>query len=242
MGANKLDAISIQSVSRSFKGVRAVRDLSLNLQEGDVLGFIGTNGAGKTTTVKMLLGLLRPDNGVVRVFGADPCEPRTRLRIGYMPETANYYPYMKVMELLEFYGGLCGLDRTTIRRRGGELIERVGLAPHAKRQLKTYSKGMLQRAGLAQALLSDPDLLVLDEPFTGLDPLARIELRELVRESAARGKSVFFSSHELGETEALCDRVVIMKDGLSVYDGPVRALAGDGGESLEKLFLKVLCK
>lgn len=235
-----MKAIEIHSVTKRFGSVAAVRDLSLELDEGGVLGFIGTNGAGKTTTVKMLLGLIAPDAGTVRAFGGDPRDAVTRRRIGYMPETANYYPYLKIGELLEFYGGLCGMTGASIRARSAELIRRVGLDGATKRPLKTFSKGMLQRAGLAQALLPDPDLLVLDEPFTGLDPLARVQLRELVRECAARGKTVFFSSHELGETELLCDRVVIMKDGASIYDGPSRELAGTGEGNLERLFLKVL--
>ena len=144
------------------------------------------------------------------------------------------------MELLEFYGGICGLDRKTIKSRTEELLVAVDLADAAKRPLKTYSKGMLQRAGIAQALLNDPDLLVLDEPFTGLDPLARIHFRELMRSLREQGKSIFFSSHELGETELLCDQVAIMKRGKCIYQGEVKSLAGDGETNLERLFLKKL--
>ena len=132
------------------------------------------------------------------------------------------------------------MDGKTIRARTDELLSTVGLADAAKRPLKTYSKGMLQRAGIAQALLHDPDLLVLDEPFTGLDPLARIHFRELMRSLRDRGKSIFFSSHELGETELLCDKVAIMKQGTCVYQGPVKDIAGDGETNLERLFLKTL--
>ena len=132
------------------------------------------------------------------------------------------------------------MDGKTIRARTDELLETVGLAEAAKRPLKTYSKGMLQRAGIAQALLHDPDLLVLDEPFTGLDPLARIHFRELMHRLREQGKSIFFSSHELGETELLCDKVAIMKAGQAVYQGPVRQLAGDGEKNLERLFLDVI--
>lgn len=233
-------AIEVVAATKRFKEVTAVDNLTLTLESGGILGFIGTNGAGKTTTIKMLLGLLSPDVGTVSVFGGDPRQADVRRHIGYMPETANYYPYLKIGELLEFYGRLCGLDRARIRERSARLIEAVGLGAAVNRPLKTFSKGMLQRAGLAQALLPDPELLVLDEPFTGLDPLARVQLRELVRECAVRGKTVFFSSHELGETELLCDRVVIMKDGAALYDGPSRELAGNGEGNLERLFLKVL--
>jgi ABC-2 type transport system ATP-binding protein len=236
------DVVRIEGVSRSFGPVKAVDGLSLSLGAGEVMGFLGTNGAGKTTTIKMLLGLIRPTSGSVTVFGGNPADPAVRARVGYMPEVATYYPYLNAHELLGFYGGICGLDAKTVRARAEELLEAVGLADAAKRPLKTYSKGMLQRAGIAQALLNDPDLLVLDEPFTGLDPLARIHFRELMRGLRERGKTVFFSSHELGETELLCDRVAIMKAGRCVYHGSVGGIAGDGAGNLERVFLEVLGK
>ena len=234
------NAVGIDGVSRAFGDVKAVDGLSLALAPGEIVGFLGTNGAGKTTTIKMITGLLRPDAGEVSVFGGDPSDPAVRARIGYMPEVATYYPYLNARELLAFYGGICGLDAKAVRERTDSLLESVGLADAAKRPLRTYSKGMLQRAGIAQALLNDPDLLVLDEPFTGLDPLARIHFRELLRSLREKGKAVFFSSHELGETELLCDRVAIMKNGRCVYQGPVKDLAGDGASNLERLFLRTL--
>ena len=234
--------VEIRGVSRRFGDVRAVDNLTLSLGTGEIMGFLGANGAGKTTTIKMLLGLIRPTSGTVSVLGGDPSDAKVRAKIGYMPEIAYYYPYLNARELLAFYGGLCGMDGNTIRARTDELLETVGLAEAAKRPLKTYSKGMLQRAGIAQALLHDPDLLVLDEPFTGLDPLARIHFRELMHRLREQGKSIFFSSHELGETELLCDKVAIMKAGRAVYQGPVRQLAGDGERNLERIFLDVLSK
>ena len=236
------DVVKIERVTRRFGGMAAVDDLSLTLAGGEIMGFLGANGAGKTTTIKMLLGLLAPTYGTVEVFGGSPEDPEVRARIGYMPETAYYYPYLNARELLAFYGGLCGMDSRKVRERTDELLEIVGLGDAAKRPLKTYSKGMLQRAGIAQALLHDPDLLVLDEPFTGLDPLARIHFRELMRGLRERGKTIFFSSHELGETELLCDAVAIMKKGRAVYQGPVRIIAGDGERNLERLFLDILGK
>ena len=236
------NAVGIDGVSRAFGDVKAVDGLSLALAPGEIVGFLGTNGAGKTTTIKMITGLLRPDAGEVSVFGGDPSDPAVRARIGYMPEVATYYPYLNARELLAFYGGICGLDAKSVRERTDSLLESVGLADAAKRPLRTYSKGMLQRAGIAQALLHDPDLLVLDEPFTGLDPLARIHFRNLLRRLRDRGKSIFFSSHELGETELLCDSVAIMKRGRCIYHGPVDRLAGDGRGNLERLFLDVLEK
>ena len=234
--------VEIRGVSRRFGDVMAVDNLTLSLGAGEIMGFLGANGAGKTTTIKMLLGLIRPSSGTVSVLGGDPSDAKVRAKIGYMPEIAYYYPYLNARELLAFYGGLCGMDGKTIRARTDELLSTVGLADAAKRPLKTYSKGMLQRAGIAQALLHDPDLLVLDEPFTGLDPLARIHFRELMHRLREQGKSIFFSSHELGETELLCDKVAIMKAGRAVYQGPVRQLAGDGERNLERLFLDVLSK
>ena len=234
--------VEIRGVSRRFGDVMAVDNLTLSLGTGEIMGFLGANGAGKTTTIKMMLGLIRPTEGSVVVLGGDPSDPSVRAKIGYMPEIAYYYPYLNARELLAFYGGLCGMDGKTIRARTDELLETVGLADAAKRPLKTYSKGMLQRAGIAQALLHDPDLLVLDEPFTGLDPLARIHFRELMHRLREQGKSIFFSSHELGETELLCDKVAILKAGRAVYQGPVRQLAGDGEKNLERLFLEVLSK
>ena len=236
-----MNIVELKEVTRKFDGVNAVDGLTLSLGKGEIMGFLGTNGAGKTTTIKMLIGLLKPSAGRVALFGdGDPSDPAVRAKIGYMPEIAYYYPYLNARELLSFYGGICGMDAKTVKARTDELLEAVDLKDAAKRPLKTYSKGMLQRAGIAQALLNDPELLILDEPFTGLDPLARIHFRELMRSLKEKGKSIFFSSHELGETELLCDRVAIMKKGRCVYQGPVTDLAGDGESNLERLFLKKL--
>jgi ABC-2 type transport system ATP-binding protein len=235
-----MDAVVIQDVSKRFGSTKAVSQLTLSVQSGEILGFLGTNGAGKTTTIKMLLGLMPPDEGSIRVLGGDPQEASTRSRIGFMPETAAYYPYLNLHELLFFYGGLCGMSRATVRARADVLIERVGLGAAAGRLLRTYSKGMLQRAGIVQALLHDPELLILDEPLTGLDPLARIHFRDLILELRDQGKTVFFSSHELTEAELICDRVAILKQGELVVCGAMQAIAGDGERNLERIFLNVL--
>jgi ABC-2 type transport system ATP-binding protein len=235
-----MEFVKLTAVCKAFGAVKAVDNLSLSLSEGEIFGFLGTNGAGKTTTIKMLLGLMPPDSGEVAVLGADPRVAGTRIRIGFMPETAYYYPFLNVQELLQFYGGLCGMEKALIKKRADELIRRVGLEPAGRRLLKTYSKGMLQRAGIAQALLHDPDLLILDEPFTGLDPLARIHFRDLMLELKKAGKTVFFSSHELSEAELICDRVAILKAGSCVFEGTVKDIAGDGGRNLERIFLSVL--
>lgn len=197
-----MDIVTLKNVSKSFGSVQAVKNLSLTLRKGEIFGFLGTNGAGKTTTIKMLLGFIRPDASKnqdmeLSVFGGDPANPETRRRVGFMPEMAYYYPYLNLRELLRFYGGLCGLSAEQIMARSEKLIRRVGLEMAGNRQLKTYSKGMLQRAGIAQALLGDPDLLILDEPLTGLDPLARIQFRDLLLDLKKKGKTIFFSSHNL---------------------------------------------
>ncbi len=235
-----METVLLQGVSKTFGAVQAVRGLSLSVGQGEILGFLGANGAGKTTTIKMLLGFFRPDEGRVAVLGGDPSDPAARRRIGYMPETAYYYPYLNVRELLALYGGLCGMTKPEIRKASERLIERVGLGDAGTRLLRHYSKGMLQRAGIAQALLHDPDLLILDEPFTGLDPLARIQFRDLILELRERGKTIFFSSHELSEAELICDRVAIMKSGSLVWCGTVGEVAGDGGQNLERIFLKMI--
>ena len=240
MKASGMDVVTLQGVSKKFGVVQAVNDFSLCVKQGEILGFLGVNGAGKTTTIKLMLGFFPPDQGVISVFGGDPRNSATRCRIGYMPETAYYYPYLNVRELLAFYGGLCGMSPAAIRERSEVLIQRVGLQEAAGRVLRTYSKGMLQRAGIAQALLHDPDLLILDEPFTGLDPLARIQFRDLIYELKAQGKTVFFSSHELSEAELMCDRVAILKAGALVWCGTRQEVAGDGQQNLERIFLKIL--
>ncbi len=235
-----MEFVKLEGVVKTFGSVRAVDGLTLSVVEGEILGFLGTNGAGKTTTIKMLLGLIPADSGRIEVIGADPRKALTRRRIGYMPETAYYYPFLNVHELLQFYGGLCGMDKALIKKRSDELIEKVGLQHAGNRLLRTYSKGMLQRAGIVQALLHDPDLLILDEPFTGLDPLARIHFRDLIFDLKKAGKTVFFSSHELSEAELICDRVAILKGGKCVFEGAVKEIAGDGGRNLERIFLRVL--
>lgn len=232
--------VSLENVSKAFSGKTVLSDLSLSLRRGEITGFLGTNGAGKTTTVKILLGFLKPDAGKVSVFGGSPEAPETRMRIGFMPEIAYYYQYLDIRELLSFYGGLCGMKSSAVRERSEYLIRRVGLGDAGGKRLKTYSKGMLQRAGIAQALLNDPDLLILDEPMTGLDPLARIHFRDLLLELKSQGKTIFFSSHELSEAELICDQVAIIKGGSIVKTGTVGEFAGDGGKNLERLFLGVL--
>ena len=235
-----MSIIHLENVKKFFGSVKAVNGLSFDVKKGDITGFLGANGAGKTTTIKMLLGFIKPDAGKVLVGGADPSLATTRNAVGFMPETAWYYPWLKAYELLNFYGGLCGMSRKEIAPRARELIDRIGLKDAENRLLKTYSKGMLQRVGIAQALLHDPDIYILDEPFTGLDPLARIQFRDIMADLKKRGKTILFSSHELSEAELICDNVIIMKEGQAVWNGSTAQVAGDGTQNLERVFLKIL--
>jgi ABC-2 type transport system ATP-binding protein len=192
---------------------QALGGVSFEVGQGEIFGFLGPNGAGKTTTIRVLMGLIAATAGSARIFGHPVPSREARLRLGFLPEQPYFYDYLTVGELLDLVGRLFGLDRATRVRRAGELIERVGLARARDQSLKRFSKGMLQRAGLAQALMNDPDLVVLDEPMSGLDPIGRKEVRDLIVELRERGKTVFFSSHILTDVEAVADRVAIVARG-----------------------------
>jgi len=196
-----------------MKRIDAVKDISFTVEEGMVFGFLGPNGAGKTTTIRTLMGLIRPTGGEVRVFGQPVPNRAARARIGFLPESPYFYDYLTAAELLDLAGRLCGVDLPRRRKRIGELIELVGLERARNVQLKKYSKGMLQRAGIAQALINDPELIVLDEPMSGLDPVGRKEVRDIIVNLGERGKTIFFSTHILADVEIICDHVAIIADG-----------------------------
>ena len=229
------------------KRVEAVRDVSFQVERGEILGLLGPNGAGKTTTIKMLMGLIYPSKGRAEIFGRPVPSLESKRDLGFLPESPYFYDYLTGQELLDLMGQLCGLDRATRRRRGGELLERVGLGPAKDRPLRKYSKGMLQRIGLAQALLNDPKLVVLDEPMSGLDPIGRKEVRDLIGELRTEGRTVLFSTHILSDVELLCDRVAIIAGGTLREAGPLDrilsprllhteiVLEGEGGTELERL-------
>jgi ABC-2 type transport system ATP-binding protein len=206
----------------------AVDGLSLGLERGEIFGLLGPNGAGKTTTIKMILGLARPTAGTVRLEGMDPRDPAARRGLGYLPENPCFYDHLTASEYLDLAGSLFGLDPGTLRTRAGELLERLGLQAHARKRLRKFSKGMTQRLGMAQALLNRPSLLVLDEPMSGLDPIGRAEVKQLLRDERERGATVLLSSHVLAETETLCDRVGILKSGRLVEVGSVPGLLATG--------------
>ena len=209
---------------RGEKKVRALDGISFNVMPGECVGFIGANGAGKTTTIKVLMGFIFPRKGDVRVFGERAGTLASRRRIGYLPEVALYYPFMKARELLELYGGLSGLRRGNLKECVPPLLEKVGLAGKSEILLKNYSKGMQQRLGIAQAIIADPEALIFDELSTGLDPIGRFDLRSVLLDLKNRGRTIFFSSHELTEVEALCDRVIIIHKGRIVTEATVGEL------------------
>lgn len=190
-----------------------LKGVSLAVQEGEIYGFLGPNGAGKTTSIKCLLGLLEPDAGEVSLFGERGATLAARRRLGYLPEQPYFYQHLKGRELLEYFGRLFGLRGTELGRKADELLAQVGLANDGDKRLGQYSKGMLQRLGVAQALINDPDLVVLDEPMSGLDPIGRREVKDLIMAVKQRGATVFFSSHILADAEELCDRVCLLVDG-----------------------------
>ncbi len=238
------NAIDIQNLTVEFPGahgdtVRALQGLSLGVAQGQVYGFLGPNGAGKTTTMHVLLGFIEATAGTARLFGEDVRKTIARRRIGYLPEHPDTYRFLTGRELLRMAGRLFGLSRAVLNPRLAELLALVGLETAADRRLATYSRGMLQRIGLAQALINDPDLVILDEPASGFDPLGRIRIREIIGALRARGKTVFFSSHELSEVERVCDRVGILAAGRLVAEGRVAELV-KAGENLEQYFIRVV--
>ncbi len=214
MAVLELDGISKSySAHLSLRKYWILRDLSFSVEQGEIFGFIGNNGAGKTTAIKLSLGLIFPDSGSVRLFGKDAGDPASRERVGFLPENPYFYDYLTGAEFLDFIARLFGLPADERRRRVSDLLERVGLGNRGGRQLRHYSKGMLQRIGLAQALINDPELVILDEPMSGLDPIGRREVRDLILDLKARGRTVFFSTHILSDTEMICDRVGLLVRG-----------------------------
>lgn len=192
---------------------RALHPLDLTVEQGEIFGFLGPNGAGKTTTLKLLMGLVFPTAGAARILGRDWTDPDIKAQIGFLPEQPYFYDYLTAHELLDYYGQLSGVPAKNRKQRIGDVLHRVGLNDVTGVQLRKFSKGMLQRAGIAQAILHDPKVVFFDEPMSGLDPMGRREVRELMEQLKQEGKTVFFSTHILSDAEALCDRVAIINQG-----------------------------
>jgi ABC-2 type transport system ATP-binding protein len=220
-------AIRTRGLRKVFGGKVAVRRLTLEVARGEVFGFLGPNGAGKSTSVKMLLGLVSPTSGEAEILGQPVGDVKTRSRVGFLPEHFRFYDWLTGEELLKLHGRLYGMSHAALRERVPVLLDLVGLTPHRNKRLRDFSKGMLQRIGLAQALINDPDLIFLDEPTSGLDPIGRRLVRDIIKAQRDRGATVLLNSHLLGEVEITCDRVAFIKDGEVVES---RELNGESEE------------
>jgi len=225
-------AIETFGLRKVFGRKVAVEDLTLQVEQGEVFGFLGPNGAGKTTVLKMLLGLIRPTAGDARLLGAPRGDVALRERIGFLPEHFRFHEWLKATEFLDLHGQLHGMSSAQRRQRVPELLALVGLTDAADKRLAQFSKGMLQRIGLAQALLNEPDLIFLDEPTSGLDPLGRRLVRDIIRDLRDRGATVFLNSHLLSEVEVTCDRAAFIRDGHIVRTSSLRSLV-DGETTVE---------
>ncbi len=233
-------AIEILGLEKTYKvgfwhsrPKRALEPLHLTVDEGEIFGFLGPNGAGKTTTLKLLMGLVFPTAGSARILGRDWIDPEVKAQIGFLPEQPYFYDYLTAHELLDYYGQLSGVSAADRKRRVPEVLSRVGLSDVKGLQLRKFSKGMLQRAGIAQAILHNPKLVFFDEPMSGLDPLGRREVRDLMEELKREGKTVFFSTHILSDAETLCDRVAIIHKGILRGVGAVEDLTSTVQEKVE---------
>jgi ABC-2 type transport system ATP-binding protein len=223
--------IEVRDLRKTFKtgllqrkAVAAVKGVSFTVERGEIFGFLGPNGAGKTTTIKMLTGLIRPTSGEAYLFGERVPSARARQKIGFLPENPYVYPYLTPREFIELSGRLSGLGGKALRARTAAVLGQVGIAYAADRQARRLSKGMLQRTGLAAALVADPEMLILDEPMSGLDPVGRKEVRDLIFRERDEGRTIFFSTHILSDVEAMCDRVAILRQGEVVVSGSIRKL------------------
>ncbi len=214
-----MSTIIINSIYKSFvsglrrKRIIAVEDVSFSIKSGDVYGIIGRNGAGKSSILKMLLGFIKPDSGKISIYGKPPIDPSSRQKIGYLPENPYFYDHLTAEELLNFSTSASGINRNIAKSNIDNLLKRVGLFEVKKQRLRTYSKGMTQRAGLCFALVHDPEIVILDEPMSGLDPLGRKMVIELINDLKNRGKTILFCSHILNDVERICDQVAVMDKG-----------------------------
>lgn len=213
-----MNALQIDRLCKTYRGkklakVAALKDLTLQVAAGEVFGFLGPNGAGKSTTIKAVMGLIRPDSGEISVFGQPMRSRESRLRVGYLPENPSFYEFLTAREYLQFVGRAFAMSDEEIKTQSGTVLELLDLDAAACRPIRGYSKGMVQRLGLAQAMLHDPDLYILDEPMSGLDPVGRSLVKEIIKDLKKRGKSVFFSTHITADIEVVCDKVGVVAGG-----------------------------
>lgn len=221
------------------RGKDVLSGLDLTVEKGEVFGYLGPNGAGKTTTLKIIMGLLAQTSGTVRVFGCDASDCEVRNRIGFLPEEPNFYEYLTARETLRFLAKLFGMDRSTTEERTEECLDSVGLAYAVDTAVGDFSRGMRQRLGLAQALINDPDLLLLDEPLSGLDPVGRARIRDVILDQAAAGKTVLFSSHVLPDVEAICSKVGILGEGRLMESGTIDEILSGSLETVELVLTRL---
>lgn len=223
-------AVAVTGLTKVFpvpfrrQSIAAVRDLNLRVEPGEVYGLLGPNGSGKSTTLKIILGLVSPTTGRTEIFGRDSRLVESREAVGFLPENPYFYKFLTGAETLRFFGQLCGLSGALLRKRIGDMLELVGLTEASDRRLRGYSKGMLQRIGLAQALINEPRLVVLDEPTAGVDPAGSRQIRDLIVDLRKRGVTVLLSSHLLAQVQEICDRVGILADGVLVREGRLEEL------------------
>jgi ABC-2 type transport system ATP-binding protein len=232
--------IRVENISKSYYKQKIVSSLTLNIKKGQVFGFLGPNGAGKTTTIKMLVGLNLPDSGSIFVEDADPAKTSTRSKIGFMPENPYFYDHLTGIELLEFCNDLSMGQHKADSQFLESTLKQVGLGNAGRKMIREYSKGMKQRLGLAQAIIHDPDYIFLDEPLDGLDPIGRLEIKEIIKDLKIRGKTVFFNSHILSDVEEICDEIGIINNGKLMYLGSVDRFRGK--KTLEEAFVEAIRK
>ncbi len=239
MASEVSEVVRVDGVVKDFRpgfGLRVKRVLhgiSFDVKRGEIFGFVGPNGAGKTTTLKILMGLIRASDGRAEILGSDVRETDFRKHVGFLPENPYFYDFLTGREILRFYAKLSGVPAASREARVETLLEWVGLADAADARLRTYSKGMLQRTGIAQALVHDPDVIFLDEPMSGLDPIGRMEIRNLILRLRGEGKTVFMNTHILSDVEMLCDRVAVIVHGRIRYEGRIESLASEDGRMSE---------
>lgn len=242
--ARPFSIIKIEGLTKYYQNgmtqrTLAVDSLSLDVTSGEVFGFLGPNGAGKSTVIKIMMDFIRPDRGRITIKGLTVADPAVRRHVGYLPENPLFYDHLTAEELLRFAGKAAEMNPGSIRSRTEELLQRLDLSHAARRQIRTYSKGMTQRIGLALALVHDPEICILDEPMSGLDPLGRKLVADLIAELGRSGRTVFFSSHILSDIERLCDRVGVLHQGRLLFSGGISELTL-GTEDLESAFIALI--
>lgn len=233
-----MKALEVTALSKTFtrkltEKVHALHEVTFDVGEGEVLGFIGPNGAGKSTTIKILMGLLRPDSGTTLLFGKRSQDPEARRRVGYLAENPAYYDYLTPRELLQFVGQTFEQPENVLRERIHQVLKLIELAEAADRPIRSLSKGMVQRIGIGQTLVHDPDLYIFDEPMSGLDPLGRDLVREIILDLKGRGKTVFFSTHIIHDVERICDKAVILLGGSVRFSGSIKSVVDESFTSYD---------